>query len=278
MTNQKTVFFGVAHWKKKWLAVPLFFLPAEEAVEGNFLESVSQRETPGLDKINVFATILPWLWSDRDLKKLCAMNGIPLTWVTDRFQQTTTVQTGVVNRREKRKIQSLTTSQFQAIRKELLKLNTQVALIVRILWHLNQELKQGGGFVTLEELVRLQVQDISPNREEKGNWIRLLRRGASLRFMVISLPSHLWRALCRQINEDSVFVFVNKQGGPLHLEYVDAFLRKAGKVVGLRGAITSMSLRPVFNQEKAKKQGLCDVSVEKHWSPISSQEWSAMVV
>ena len=172
---QQKLYFGVAYWKKRWVAVPFFHLPLDAEIEDNHLarfkvtalddhkiEALAQRKNKASEKISVLEAIVPWLWDEKALKQLCRRNDLPLAWVTDRFPRKKYATKGSVNRRRNRKIHPLTSQEFTCIRKELAKLNEQAALIARILWYLNRALGQGGGFITLEALVRLQIQDVSP--------------------------------------------------------------------------------------------------------------------
>ena len=289
LENGQELYFGVAYWKKRWVGVPFFHLPPGAETEdgqlarfkvtqldGSKIEPLAQRENKALEKIQVQETIVPWLWSEKSLKELCRENDLPLSWVTDRFPRKQYHTRRSDNRRELRKITSLTPTEFRRIRKELLKLNEQAALILRILWYLNGSIGPGGGFVTLEEIIRMQIQDVSPENENGSNWIRLQRIGMrSTRLVVHCLPPQLWKALCRQINEKSVFVFSTKHGGPLHPEQIDFYLKKAARIAGFGMSITSMSLRPPFNKQKVKKTERGN-RAESYQEPVTPEEWTEL--
>ena len=83
----------------------------------------------------------------KTLKEVCDRMGIPIAWATDRWPRRRFRSGKVVNRREERKIESLTPKKFRAIVKELDKLNKKSGLIVKILWLFNKRLGKGGAFV-----------------------------------------------------------------------------------------------------------------------------------
>ena len=282
------LYFGIAYWKKRWVSVPFFHLPNDGVTEtgeltrfkfiplnGQKIEPIAKRENKALEKASelVKETIVPWLLSDQQLKQLCNKNDIPLAWVTDRFPQRAIKKLKGVNRLEDRKYPSLKSKEFRLIRKQLNKLYPQAGLIVSILWYLNKTLGKGGSFVTLEEILRLQVQDIAPESEEGSNWISLIRPG---QFLVHSLPTQLWKSLCLQINDNSMFVFSNKYGGPFLSTQIDGYIKKAAKIIGFKESITSLFLRPQFNKKKvervAKKYHI-DASVKNYLKPVSLKKW-----
>lgn len=269
--------FSVAYWKKQWVAVPFFYLPPGTEIEDSHLARFVQRKNKASERVPVLESIVPWLWAEKVLKQLCRRNGLPLAWVTDRFPRKKYATKGSANRREGRKLRPLTFQEFKGVRNELAKLNEQAALIARILWYLNRTLRKGGGFVTLEELVRLQIQDVSPKSDDGSNWIRLQRTGMNnTQLVVLCLPPQLWKALCRQINDNSMFVFSTKNGGPLLSEQVDSHLRKAGKLAELKGVVTSVSLRPPFDKrqlQRSTKKWHCDAAIKRHLESVTPDEW-----
>ncbi len=244
--------FGIAYWEKRWVAVPFFHVP-EDAInesgdlmrfkvtplEGHIIESPPRRENRALETMVVSESIVPRLWSEKALKQLCKRNDLPLAWVTDGFPRKKCRTSGDANRREDRKIKSLTPKEFRSIRRELDKLNKQAALIINILWFLNQSLGKGGGFVTLAEVVRLKADDISPENNDGSNWIQLIRtRGDRTHMVVHCLPPRLWKSLCSQIDETSPFVFSSRDEGPFLPGQIDSYLKRAAEKAGIKGTIT----------------------------------------
>ena len=133
--------------------------------------------------------------------------------------------------------------------------------------------------MTLEEVVRLQVKDVDPDEPNGSNCISLFRSGTKCHMVVHYLPSRLWRAVCDQIKDDSVFVFSTKNGGPLLPVQVDACLKKAAKIAGFKETITSASLRPPFDKEQAEKSAKKyhhDASVKPYFEPIAIEEWKVI--
>jgi hypothetical protein len=131
-----------------------------------------------------------------------------------------------------------------------------------------------GDFVTLEEILRLQVQDISPEKDVSSNWISLYRSG---HFIVHCLPPRLWKSICHQINDNSAFVFSNKFGGPLSPVQIDKYIKKAAKKTGcFEFSITSLYMRPQFNKQKVErisKKYHIDASVKSYLDSINSKKW-----
>lgn len=288
------LYFGMAYWKKRWVSVPFFHLPDGAITEtgelarfkftpldGQKIEPLPKRENRALEKnaASIKETIVPWLWSEKALKELCRQNDIPLNWVTDRFPRKARHTESEANRREERKIPSLTPKEYGRIRKEIVRLNEQVAVVVEIVWYLNQILGKGGDFVTLEEVARLQVQDVDPDVPNGSNCISLFRSGTKCHLVVHFLPPRLWRAVCQQIKDDSVFVFSTRNGGPLLPVQIDACLKRAAKMAGFKETITSASLRPPFDKKQAEKSAKKyhrDASIKPYLDPVSMEEWSAI--
>ena len=280
LEDQQELCFGIAYWKKRWVGVPLFHSPdaSDSKTRGS---SLMQRRNKALEQhmVSVKETIVPWLWSEKDLKKLCRDNDLPIRWVTDRFPRKGRNKITRVTRREDRKIRSLTSAEFRQIRQELVKMNKQVALVVGILWYFNSVLGKDGAFITLEEIIRLQVQDVSPEQADGSNWIRLMRTGTYCHLVVLPLPLSLWRSLSRQINENSAFVFSTKNGGPLLPVQIDGYLKKAAKIAGFKDPITSVSLRPSFEKKKIEKvaRKYCyDASVKPYLESVGIEEWETI--
>lgn len=294
LEDGRDLYFGLAYWKKRWVSVPFFYLPDGAITEtgelarfkvtpldGEKIEPVPTRENKALEKNadTVIETIVPWLWSEKALKKLCRENDLPLGWVTDRFPRKKRSTRTEVSRRETRKLPSLIPREYRAIRKELFKLNEQIAVAVEIVWHFNRILGKGGDFVTLEEVLRLQVHDVYPEQLDGSGCIRLFRSSTSCHLIVHILPPRLWKALCRLINEDSSFVFSTKNGGPYLPVQVDTCLKRAAKIAGFKEPITSASLRPPFDKkevEKSAKRCQYDASVKPYFEPVNREEWEAI--
>ena len=290
----RELYFVMAYWKKRWVSVPFFHLPdgaitktGELArvkftpLDGQEIEPLPKRENKALEKNAevVQETIVPWLWPEKDLKKLCRENDIPLGWVTDRFPRKKRSTRTEVSRREARKIPSLTPREYRKIRKELFKLSEPIAVAVEIVWFFNQILGKEGDFVTLEEVLRLQVQDVDPESPDGFGCIRLFRSGMQCHMIVHYLPPRLWKALGRQINDHSVFIFSTRNRGPLLPVQVDTCLKKAAKRAGFKEPITSASLRLPFDKkkvEKVAKKYQYDASIKPYLEPVNTEEWEAI--
>ena len=291
--NVQKLYFGIAYWKKRWVWVPFFYRPDDFMTESDKLarlkfisrdwqknDPLAKRENKALVKISNVAneTIVPWLWSEKDLKQLCNENDLPLAWVTDRYPWKIHQVNEGINRRVNRKSRSVSPKEYRLIRKELIKFNKQAAIVIGILWYLNNSLGKGGGFVTLEEVVRMQVHDISPDQPDSFHCISLFRSGARSHLVGHSLPPRLWKSLCRQINDISPFVFSTRYGGPLNSVQIDTYLKKAAKNAGINDPITSASLRPQFDKkiERIAKKYRRDASVKSYLEPVEVEEWKAI--
>ena len=273
--------------QRHWVLVPLFHLPEgaldEETgqlrsfkvtiLDGEPLGKLETRDsTPAMEKIArvIKACIIPRLWKEKSLKELCLRNDIPLAWVTDRFPRKKRGKGEDVNRREIRKNKPLLFSQFSKIRR---KLNKPTALILNILWYLNHSLEKGGGFITLEEILRLRIEAISPESEDGSNWIRLMRHGmTSTQLVVHFLPPRLWKTLCQQIHENSPFVFSNRYGAPLLPVQIEKDLKIAALAAGFKD-ITTLSLRPTFDKKREERIRKKNAATQEHLEPVTSEEW-----
>ena len=195
------------------------------------IDPLSMRESRAVQKYAAFAedTIVPWLWSKKALKALCIRNDIPIEWVSDWFSRKMRRSVGYPNRRENRKIGSLTLKKFKKVLKELKGLNEQSAVIASILWFLNSNLEEGGGYITLEEILRVKIMDFSPEEEIRPARIDLMRTGRCTHLVSHWLPLKLGKSICRQIKKNSIFIFSNKYGGPLLPEQVKRHLLKVAK-------------------------------------------------
>lgn len=285
--------FGIAYWKKRWVWVPFFHLPDNSMtesgelarfkftpVDGQKIEPLAKRENKALEKVPSTAneTIVPWFWSEKDLRQLCNDNNLPLAWVTDQYPREIRPGNEGINRRENRKTRSISSKEFRLIRKKLIKLDEQAAIIVGIIWYLNNSLGKAGGFVTLEEVVRMQVHDVFPDQQGCFHCISLFRSGARFSFVFHYLPPRLWKPVCRQINDNSPFVFSTRNGGPLKPVQIDAYLKKAAKNAGIIDPITSASLRPQFDKKikRIAKKYRRDASMKSYLEPVEAEEWKAI--
>ena len=142
MSSEKTnlVEFAIAHWEKRWVCVPFFNLPKDtpsnqdEKIRPFLPEDYEPQleiedETQAYENIHPLETIVPWLWSKKDLQELCKVNNIPIGWVTNRFRRKSTTNTDKPNRRSERKIPSLKGKDIQKNLAQAKKLNKQHAIV-----------------------------------------------------------------------------------------------------------------------------------------------------
>lgn len=297
MTNVKesSITWIYAYHKGNWVLVPLLHMPKEAIDEDGkihqhqliLLEEQSptisrpkRNSEPAFEKISlsVKGRIDPEKLSDAEIKSLCTKNNIPLSWVTNRFKKDfERTKTQGHNRRTKRKCAILNGRGYTKFIKELNRISKQSTLIAKILWFLNKRLAKCFDYITLEELLRLQIGDVDPD-DGLGTCISLSRSNLSRSHLVGHfLPKHIWKALCKQIRADHLYVFSNKNGGPILPDTVNREFKEAGKAAGFKKPITSLSLRPMSPSNKSKKQPICirGHSNEK-LKEISVTEWRSL--
>ena len=222
-------------------------------------------------------TIVPNLWPKTALERLCKVYDIPLFWVTGHCSSIKNAATANATRRKMRKNRSLTSKEFRRLRKALKKIDEQSALIISILWFLNTRLEAGGGFITLEEVLRLKVWDISQRDECRPPTISLTRhQGRRTHLVSHFLPPALWRPLYRQVKEKREFVFSKVDNEPLFPGQVDSCIIKAAKNAGFQERITSIYFRPQFNKAGAERARRCGAFDNVNLDPLSAQEWVAL--
>ena len=113
-------------------------------------------------------------------------------------------------------------------------------LIAQLLWYCNGELAVVGGFITLEEVLRLQRNDLIQD-SSMINFCRTTMNSTSL--VTMPVPPYIFKEIIAGIKKHSPFVFSNKYGGPLHPAQVEKDLREAGEMAGIVKLVSSLSLR-----------------------------------
>jgi integrase len=277
-----------AYYRGNWVGVPLFFLPdgALDAETGEIHRiTVTIIEDPapkplerrnsslGWDHLigSITAFMIPWLVPPKELKELCKRFDIPMGWVIGVSRIFRKKSAGL--RREDRKCTPLNLDEWEKFIRQLRKINKKSALIAEIIWFLNTELAEGGGFVTLESVLRLTIDDISPDGEDAPNWIRLTRESFGCPSLIAHyLPDHLWNQLCRQLKSHFLFVFSNKQGVPLLSDQIKKHFKRAGKLAGIKQEVTPLCLRPHFNKVGAE---LCAKRAKDRavMYPVTGEDW-----
>ena len=287
-----------AIYKGRWVRM----LATETMLRNGNIDVYRRRDSRALARImsRVSPEVLdPNTLSKRGLQDLCRRNGFhsrSVTGQTEEEQRLENSQRRPVNplnseRRESRKVHPISKEDFKKVYKELLRINSRVALIVKILWVLNCRMAKSGSYITLEELLQLESTDVlvdsyvEPGQENHTIILnvclelrRSTRNGEAWTLQYI-LPQ-LWKPLLKQVNENSIFVFSNRCGGPLHSNRVDKLLKEAGKKVGIKG-LTSLSLRPPFNSKQAKrcaKRHRFDGELPECLRPLTQDELEALCI
>jgi len=286
--------FIAAYYKNCWVAVPLFYIPQEAIGEDGHLhsysfvpldgeelpkssESLHKRKEFDIDHL-VGETILPWRLSKKDLKKLCTDNDISEYWVTGHVRSFSNSALGLT-RREKRKNLGLEKKDYKKFISKLRKLSEQSVVIAEILWFINRQLREGGSYITLAEVLRMRVRDVDPE-DGIATCIRLKRTGQQNRHeLFYSLPEYIWGSLCKLIKKDSVFVFSSKNLGPLLSGDVTEHFKKAGKQAGIKGTVCSLSLRPFCSEYVPKRdldKYIKNPMDESNLQEITLEEWGML--
>lgn len=278
--------FAPAYYEGRWVGIPLFFkpvyLPYEGFVnlEGASFEPIKRRNSHEgwrLIMSSIQELIIPWLLPIKELKEICRKNDIPLEWVMGVFSLVNSVFDR--QRRENRCSSPLSQSHYREFIKCLEKINKQSALIAKTIWFFNRKLKRGGDFVTLEDVLKLKVEELSPEQDSQPHWIELQRCGVNGIPMVHWLRQDLWEQLSRQIPPEAVYVFHNKKGGPLRPTHINRHFSRAGMLVGLQHPVTSLSLRPAFNKKDIVPwEGTTNKkhSHKKHLQDVTTEEWEVI--
>lgn len=270
--------FMPAYYQRRWVLVPLRYIPKEaeedegrekriarykssELYEHEF-DPIPKRICKSKEEIveSTIEVLDPDSLSDKDLKKLCRMNHIHLSWIIEHSSKKFKKISSAINRREQRKSDSLSREEFKRLNVALKsppvrnRLSKSSALIARLLWFLNRELSEVDSYVTLQELLYLQVEHVSPVSSDGLVSVELnRRRETKLHITLFLLTKGLSKSLCDQITNNSPFIFSNKYDGPLDPDDVNRYIKQAGERAVIEGIVTSRSLRAAFDKAKAKK-------------------------
>lgn len=283
---------AIAYYRGRWVFVPLFHIPKDALneetgeihrfriilAEGQEpLEPLRRRNSESIQAeiaASIKQTLLPWHLPLTDVKKLCLQNDIPYRWVMghpDLEEISSESKSSSHRRRTKRKSFILTGAEFRQFLKALKTIHRPSVLIAQIMWYLNNSLNEIHGFLTLQEVLRLTIDEIAPEYEIP-NWIRFHRSTSSgSRMIVHYLPEYLWKELCRQIHPRSWYLFSNQSGAPLLPTQIERYFAKAGKKANLSDRVTSPSLRPIFKAQRATRQR--KRSDRNKLRQLSQEEW-----
>jgi len=274
--------FAPAYYQGKWVGIPLFFKPASPTSEGFVplgitFEPVKRRNSQlGWERImsTIEEFIIPWFFPIDTLKEICRFNDIPMEWVMGLYAPAKSTLNR--QRREKRHYSPIKPNEYRKFIKCLEKINKQSAVIAKIIWFFNRNLKQGGDFVILEDVLRLKVEALSPVQDYQPHWIELQRCGLNGVPMVHWIRQDLWDQMNRQISTDAVYIFPNRKGAPLCPSHINRHFSMAGRLAGIQQPITSLSLRTSFN----KKQIVPWENEEKkeigHLQEVTIEEWEVI--
>lgn len=283
-SKRTTPVIDCAYYEGHWVYVPLFYVP-ENAIDDDGLlyrfrvTPVDGQELsdPPLRRscedfnnyINstVMETILPDRLSEKNLKKLCFRNGIPIEWVSNKFKKELRSRDikRAPRKASQRKSPPMNAKEYKSFVRELDNINKTAKVIAEILWFINKSL-DGNDYITLEEVIRLEVINIDVD-DRISKCISLFRSSPKGSHMVTHfLPDRIWNALNRQMRKGSLFAFSNKNRAPFFPGDIDRFFKKAGKNTGIKEPVSSLSLRPI---------SVLHVN-EKPFEEISQKEWGEL--
>ena len=269
---------ALVYYKRHWFFLPLKYIPPEATV------SASEKNSTQLEAKQEFSLdcemLDPETMSNRDLSKLCLKNNIPIAWVVKDVTppKFTSAQS---LRLKKRKNKPISGEVFRKMYKELKGISEQRALIIKILWEINKSLSQSGSYITLEALLRLKVGDVIVERRIDPPLVcigmKVIHKGKQTS-IVHYLPTSVIKFFFKQKQPGTSFVFSNRDGGPLYIGQMNKDFREATKRLGLKHAVTTLSLRPTPRPEivpNDKREFLIPVTQDEWemiWSKISLKE------
>ena len=283
--RSKELYMCPAYYEGQWVNVPMFYVP-EEAINDDRLSyfrfiPVDGQKLPdpppkrsceaayAYINSNIKRTVLPWMLSQKKLKELCTRNDIPIAWVIERSKKNQDKFYQESGRRDQRKCSPIDNSEYKAFIKELGKLSATAKVIAEIQWFLNKKLYKGNDYVTLEEILRLDIEKIDVE-DGFSRCITLFRSSQKSCHMVTHwLPNKIWKELNKQLNPDSLFAFSNKNRGPLLPGDIDRLFKKAGRNAGIQRPVTSLSLRPLTNTNPL-------VTVNRTRREVSIDQWKIL--
>jgi integrase len=277
-----------AYHRGRWVDVPMFYVPQDAIgedgglhqfrlilVDGQKLPNPSPRRPceAGYRYVDskIRESVLPERMPLKELKELCTRNSIPLSWVKHDYQRT--ISQRDINQEETRntprKCIPLKLKEYKGFIKVLGKINASAKVIAEILWYFNSLLQTGNDYITLEEVLRLRVEDVDVD-DGFSTRISLFRSSPSgCHLVAFPLPDEIWKALNSQMRADSLFAFSNRNRGPYLPGDIDKLFKKAAKKAEIKGAVSSLSLRPKRSNSTHQSKKFRGLNMNN----ISSEEW-----
>lgn len=235
--------FEAAYYKGKWIYVPVPHAPTTQ------MKQVAEKQLRS-DLLSEAKIIDPKEMSTRELRALCKTNGISYYWVTGKTESMGKIKVYNAPRKAvERENVPLSPDEFEKFITQLTAINKISGLIADILWSLNEQLQDTGAFVTLEEVLRLKCWEVCRHKK-----MLILLRSAHGRDEMVSLelPKGIFNKVLSLINDNSIFVFSNRKGGPLSHRRITSHFQLAGAQAELRilckgFTVTPRLLRPVHD-------------------------------
>lgn len=280
--------WATVFYQRRWVKLPVFFIPKTaydpqtgrlsifrvEVLEGGPLSELETRDCAQAWKSKddqVEACLLPWNMDQKEIKQLCEKFGIPFSWVTGASQQAAKKRSGSLCRfeNESRKNKPLSDKEYRVFRKEIKKISLEAMVVCDILREVNTAFNPGGSYITLEEVARLQPSHVGPFSDSKNNWVTF-SRSFNAQILTTYVSNRLWKALCKLIRDDSVFVFSNSHGAPLSPVQLNEYIRTAAKNAGINRDVSSLSFRPPVDNDALK------ASSTSYLYPVAEEDWNRM--
>lgn len=200
--------FRPVFFKGMWMAIPLPFIPP--AANG---EEDMKGEQPSEGAIEIFGSIVPYLWQCSQLRDFCQRQDIPFFWVT-----------GISERKERKKVvqesswaktKPLSGKQFRSFLKFL---PSQIQVMAELYWFINRKMFQKIGlFYGWEELCYIATDalpDSRPGEPTVMTFYRTSSYGAREEHHVAHyLPYYLEKRIRKLLSDESILIFRQKNSG-----------------------------------------------------------------
>lgn len=171
--------FTIGHYKGRWVWIPLLHVPEEAKTPNGFkhFSFTPQNSEESIEPIekslskwscdlaykkikdSICETIHPEQLNDKEVKKLALSNDLPLSWLTSRFPARCYASHNA-RRNKFRKHKAISSANFFKLIYALEKIHLKLAVALEIVWYHNDLLGEGGGYVTLEEVLRAKLSDL----------------------------------------------------------------------------------------------------------------------
>lgn len=267
----------VAVYKKRWVYVPVFYIPHGLIAENLDRMYPHSLQTMLLKYPFIKETILPDRIPKRDLNRICEVYHIPLPWVTGQCRRN--FVRGKNRRSQLDNNFPIDKPTFTIFLRQLKKVSKKSSVIAELLWHLNKNIPKlcPGLFVTLEDILRLRITDIPERLQEHEPPLILIQ--LSLQPVGHTIPKPLWRKLVRQIqrNANSPFLFPSKYGTPIFPTQIEKHFHTACEKAGIKRIISPLSFRFISSTKKTiqrHRTKKIKATNDQNFKEVSPKKWN----